>query len=212
MRDQRAKRIVFVSTFTLKEAEEERQIPFLKPHYVFNVEQISGLPARYYAQEPLPRHDHASELLSLLATKIAVRHGGTQAYYSPADDYIQLPHQEHFVSLEGYQTTAFHEHVHSTGHPSRLNREFGKRFGDQQYAAEELTAEIGASMLASEHGLLAELHHVDYIGSWIQLLKDHKKAILTAASQASRAVEFLLGRSLITSTEGDEKRGKTIKS
>jgi antirestriction protein ArdC len=89
--------------------------------------------------------------------------------------------------------TLLHELTHWTGHKSRCDREFGKRFGTNAYAAEELVAELGASFLCAGLGLAIEprLDHAQYINSWIRLLKSDKRAIFTAASKASQAVEWL---------------------
>ena len=123
----------------------EREIPFMKGYTVFNVEQIDGLPAHFYAQptNPLP----LSERLALAdqfvtATGVTVRHGGNQAYYSPAADHIQLPPFEAFKDKKSYYATVLHELTHATRHATRLDRDLGRqRFGDAGYAREELVAD-----------------------------------------------------------------------
>jgi antirestriction protein ArdC len=82
--------------------------------------------------------------------------------------------------------------VHWTGHESRLARTFGKRFGDDAYAFEELVAEIGSAFVCATTGIaLDNLQHADYVGSWLKVLKADKRAIFTASSQAKKAAEFL---------------------
>ena len=127
----------------------------------------------------------------LAATKADVRHGGTEAYYRRRADYVQVPHPEHFKSMEHYYATLLHELVHWTGHPTRLDREFGKKFGDQAYAFEELVAELGSAFLSGDLGLSTELHHAEYLGHWVKLLRDHRQAIFTAAARASEAAGYL---------------------
>lgn len=124
--------------------EVEREIPFLKAYTVFNIEQIEGLPPHYLAPAtPAPtlltRIAQAEAFFAACGSDL--RHGGNQAYYAPAADYVQMPPFEAFKDAESYYATLAHEHIHWTRHQSRLNREFGrKRFGDEGYAREELVA------------------------------------------------------------------------
>ena len=102
-----------------------------------------------------------------------------------------LPPFETFKDANGYYATALHELVHWTGEEKRCNRQFGKRFGDKAYSAEELVAELGAAFMCAEFGFDAVTQHAAYIQNWIELLKDDPKAFITAASKASQAVEYL---------------------
>ncbi len=181
--------------------EEAREVRFLKTYTVFNVAQIDGLPERFTA-EPAPspalptpeRVAHADVFLGALG--VAVRHGGTQAYYSAAEDRIQLPPLEAFHDAEDYYATWGHEAVHATRHPSRLDRDFGRqRFGDEGYAREELVAELGSAFLAADLGLYLEPRedHAAYLASWIKVLQGDTRAIVSAAAHAERAVKFLHG-------------------
>jgi len=177
--------------------ESERDIPFLKDYTVFNVEQIDGLPAHFTAPaeavlDPVQRIAHAEGFFS--ATGATVRHGGNQAYYSVASDLVQMPFFETFRDAESYYATLAHELTHWTRHPSRLDRSLGrKRFGDEGYAMEELVAELGAAFLSADLGLTPEPRedHAAYIGNWLNVLKNDKRAIFTAASHAQRAADFL---------------------
>jgi antirestriction protein ArdC len=86
--------------------------------------------------------------------------------------------------------------THWTRHASRLNREFGrKRFGDFGYAMEELVAELGSAFLSADLRITPEVRedHAAYLQHWLAVLKADKRAIFTAASHASRAVEYLHG-------------------
>ncbi len=89
--------------------------------------------------------------------------------------------------------TLLHELTHLAGHETRCNRQFGKRFGDQAYAMEELVAELGAAFLCADLGIsdATRADHAQYLDSWLRVLKADKKAIFTAASKASQAAEFL---------------------
>jgi antirestriction protein ArdC len=125
-----------------------------------------------------------------------VRHAGNRAFYSPASDHVQMPPIEAFRDAESYYATLAHETTHWTRHPSRLDRDFGrKRHGDEGYAMEELVAELGSAFLSADLDLTPEVRddHAAYIASWIKVLKDDKRAIFSAASHAQRAADFLHG-------------------
>lgn len=174
--------------------EQERDIPFMKGHTVFNVEQIDGLPAQFYAPaekrlDPVQRIAHTEEFFAALRADI--RHGGNQAYYSMGSDHVQMPPFETFRDAESYYATLAHECAPWTRHPSRLERDFGrKRWGDEGYAMEELAS----AFLSADLDLTPEQprpDHAAYIASWLKVLEDDKRAIFTAASHAQRAADFL---------------------
>jgi antirestriction protein ArdC len=196
--------VVYASTFKKSEQDAEtgedieRDIPFMKGYTVFNVEQIEGLPDHYYATAAAPAlsaEERIAELEAFFAhTGAQVRHGGNRAYYAPGPDHIQMPHFEFFEDRESYYSTLGHETTHWTRHASRLDRDFGrKRYGDEGYAMEELVAELGSAFLSADLGLTPEVRadHAAYIGSWIKVLKNDKRAVFTAAAHAQKATNFL---------------------
>lgn len=194
--------VVYANTFAKSEVDDKGEetistIPFLKGYTAFNVEQITGLPEKFYTT---PSHtvDTKTRLESaenfIANTKAAIQHGGNRAFYSPSLDKIQMPPSQSFYDIEGYYATLAHEITHWTNHPSRLDRKFGtKRFGNFSYAMEELVAEIGAAFLCANLGITLETRedHAAYIQSWLTVLKKDNRAIFTAASHAQRAVEYL---------------------
>lgn len=202
--------IVYFGTTTKREDrgpegagdEDARQVRFLKTYTVFNVAQIEGLPERF-RPEPEPTGEApalpASERVAVVdgwfeAIDATVAHGGAQAFYMPSEDRIQLPPFEAFRDAHGYYATRGHETIHWTRHPSRLDRSFGReRWGDEGYAREELVAELGAAFIAADLGLALEPRedHAAYIGHWITVLRNDKRAIVSAASHAERAVKYL---------------------
>lgn len=195
---------VYANTITKTELDSdtgeeiERDIPFMKGYAVFNVDQIEGLPEKYYALARTPEITQQERIAALedffANTKAKIKHGGNRAYYSVSTDHIQMPPFEAFESRERYYATLGHETTHWTRHPTRLERDFGrKRWGDEGYAMEELVAEIGAAFLAADLDITPEVRedHAAYIESWLKVLKDDKKAIFTAAAHAQRAVELL---------------------
>ena len=136
------------------------------------------------------------------ATGVRIEHGGQRAYYRPSTDHIQMPDEGLFAGTdtmsrdESYYAVQLHELIHWTGASHRLDRQFGKRFGDAAYSAEELTAELGAAFLCSELGITQDTRpdHAQYLAHWLQLLKDDSRAIFTAAAKASQAVAYLKGQ------------------
>jgi len=188
-----------VRTETNDDGEEvDREVHFLRGYTVFNVEQIDGLPERYMVVEPSPRRSPVDRIeqadIFFSATDADIRHRGHQAFYSQSADYVQLPAPEAFQDIESYYSTLSHEVVHWTKHPSRLDREFGrKRFGDHAYAREELIAELGAAFLSADLDITPEIRddHASYVNHWLKILKTDSRAIFQAASHAQRAVDYL---------------------
>lgn len=179
--------------------EQERDIYFMKSYCVFNVEQIDGLPAHFYATAtaqlaPEQRIEAADRFFA--NTGADIRHAGSQAYYAPEPDYVQMPPFASFNDAESYCATLAHEITHWTKHPSRLDRSFGRKtFGDEGYAREELVAEIGAAFLCCDLGITPEPRedHAAYLAYWLKVLKSDNRAIFQAAAHAQRAVDFLHG-------------------
>jgi antirestriction protein ArdC len=181
------------------EGEDSRTRRLLRSFAVFNADQIDGLAQRYYPEATdvaLIPEIHRPQLEAFFDRVPAlVRHNGTQAYYNQSRDEIVLPPVERFSSYDGYFATRAHETAHWSGHKQRLNRQFGMRFGDQAYAFEELVADISAAILGALLGLPeAQLdNHAAYVAHWVKVLKSDKNAILTAASKADEAVDYIAG-------------------
>ncbi len=164
----------------------------LKGFTVFNLDQIDNIEAPAREERPAFQAIEDAERI-LQASPAPIRIGGSRACYIPNRDEIHLPAREAFISPEAFYSVALHEMTHSTGHASRLARDFSGRFGDESYAFEELIAELGSAFLGADLGILnATLpDHADYLASWIKILREDKKAILTAAAQASKAHGFI---------------------
>jgi antirestriction protein ArdC len=188
--------VFFVSTFerdakNAKGEIVEKRIPFWKSFTVFNIAQIDGLPARLPIA-PRPEVERLASVEAYLAAVGAtVRLGGDRAFYSPATDSITLPRPEQFESVSAFYATSCHEHGHWSGAAHRLAREFGKRFGDNAYAFEELVAELTAAFLCAELDIPGRLQHPEYIANWAAVLRADNKAIWTAGARATEAVQFL---------------------
>lgn len=121
-----------------------------------------------------------------------VRIGGGQAYYAPGADYVAVPPQAAFLEPINWYRTTLHELGHWTGHATRLDREQSGRFGSAAYAREELVAEMSSAFACASLTIQPTVRHADYIGSWLQVLREDEKAIFRAASAASKAADYLL--------------------
>lgn len=175
---------------------EERQF-IHRVYTVFNAKQIDGVPARQPKQHSAFEAVRAGEqILENSGAKI-IHDQADRAFYSRAGDSIHLPSKDSFKDAAGYYGTSLHELAHWTGHPQRLNRSTlaeSYRFGDVNYAKEELRAELASVFLAAERGIPHDPEqHAAYVGSWIKSLKEDKNEIFRAAHDASAAADFLLG-------------------
>ena len=168
---------------------------FAKGYAVFNVEQIDGLPASFY--EPATVEPSETRIARAdawaVATGADIRHGWSQAFYSPKGDFVQVPPFAAYGEPERYYSTLCHELTHWSGAKARLDRQFGKRFGDKAYAFEELVAEMGAAFTCARLGIENETRedHASYLASWLNVLRADKRAIFTAASKAQAACDYL---------------------
>lgn len=201
--------VVFWKILPVEEVQEDgskvvKQIPLLKYINVFHISQVDGV-------EPLPKeemHDielieNAESILQDYWTRehITVEHiKGDKAFYSPMRDMIQLPLFEQFKDANEYYSTAFHESVHSTMKESRCNRAEERKdklvaFGSEEYSKEELVAELGSASLMNIIGIETKKsfkNSTAYIQSWIRVLKNDVKFIVSASSKAEKAVNYIL--------------------
>ena len=201
--------VVFWKILPIEETQEDgtkviKQVPLLKYINVFHISQVDGV-------EPLPKeelHDiepieKAESILQDYWTRenITVEHiKGDKAFYSPMRDMIQLPLFEQFKDANEYYSTAFHESVHSTMKESRCNRAEERKnklvaFGSEEYSKEELVAELGSASLMNIIGIETKKsfkNSTAYIQSWIRVLKNDVKFIVSASSKAEKAVNYIL--------------------
>ena len=168
---------------------------FTRGYAVFNAAQVDGYTAKSEPSMPIPeRIERAEAFFQCIGA--TVHHGGNRAYYAPDSDHIQMPPFQAFVENVSYYSTLAHEHTHWTANAARCDRQLGKRFGDNAYAAEELIAELGAAFTCAHSGLSTEPRedHAQYINSWLRVLKSDKRAIFTAGSKAQQAADFMIQR------------------
>jgi antirestriction protein ArdC len=137
--------------------------------------------------------------------------GGDRAYYSPSEDSISLPKKETFIDEPAYYQTMFHELAHSRGHFTRLDRfkknkiNFDNR--DHDYSFEELVAELTACFIGSQTGTLTdkeEQNSAAYLKHWVSKLRDNPDWLILAATQANKASEYILGKSIKEDDDADK--------
>jgi antirestriction protein ArdC len=196
--------VVYADRFT-PEAEKARAaqtggdaktVAFLKRFTLFNVAQCEGLRTGLAADpEPLPEREIVPVAEAVIAASgVAFRIGGTRAFYVPSHDFVAVPPQPAFFDQVNYYRTCLHELTHATGHRSRLARNLANPFGSKDYAREELIAEMGSAFLCAALGIVPTVRHADYLGAWLDVLREDNRAIFRAASAASKAADWLLAR------------------
>jgi antirestriction protein ArdC len=177
------------------------RVPLLRYYSVFNIEQTEGV------NEPEPTvasNDHlsipeAEDIIKGMPLRPAIRFGVNRAYYSPALDYVQLPHLSSFETPEEYYCCLYHELSHSTGHASRVGRKGimePSYFGSHEYSKEELVAEMSAAFLCGYTGIenITIENSAAYIAGWLKALKNDKTLLIHAAAQAQKSADYILNR------------------
>jgi antirestriction protein ArdC len=177
-----------------RDGDEPFVIPFLKRFTVFNTDQCENLQAALTTvPAPVPDGLILPRADALIAASGAdFRIGGERAFYSPSHDFIQVPRPEAYFEPINWHRTALHELGHWCGHPSRLGRDLSGGFGSALYAREELVAEMTSAFVCASLGIVPTVRHADYIGSWLEVLRADDRAIVRAASAASKAADYLL--------------------
>jgi len=174
--------------------EEPEAIPFLKRFTVFNTDQCADLSTDVSAAAPpAPENLILPQAEALIhATGADLRIGGDRAFFSPADDYIQLPPPAAYFEPINWHRTVFHELGHWSGHASRLNRDLSGRYGSPAYSREELVAEMASAFVCAALSIAPTVRHADYLGAWLEVLREDNRAIIRAASAASKAADYVL--------------------
>lgn len=167
---------------------ETKSFLILRDYVVFNIEQCEGITLEPHKPLEVP---YTGALAFAEGRGATVKHGGSKAFYTPQFDLIQMPEHKQFKTAANYEGTLLHELTHWTGHTSRCARDFSNRFGNDAYAFEELVAELGSAFLCAQLGIEGTLQHSNYIASWLRILKGDKKAVMKAASLATKACNFL---------------------
>jgi antirestriction protein ArdC len=199
---ERGTTVVYADRFTPEDerrraretGEEPGVIPFLKRFTVFNTDQCENLPGgSVNAPPPLPEGLILPQAEALIAaTGADFRIGGDRAFYSPTHDFVQVPRPEAYFEPINWHRTALHELGHWVGHASRLGRDMSGAFGTASYAKEELIAEMTSAFVCASLGIVPTVRHADYLGNWLEVLREDNRAVVRAASAASKAADYLL--------------------
>lgn len=199
--------IVFWKITEIEEENEDNEkvkknIAILRYYNVFHISQVEGVKP---LESPFPEVEPIEEADRIINDYVAREHidftecASNKAYYSPSMDCVVVPMKEQYKLINEYYSTTFHELTHSTGHKTRLDRlESGAvaAFGSENYSKEELVAEIGSASIMNLLGIETTKtfrNSAAYIQSWIKVLKNDNKFIVSAASKAEKAVNFILG-------------------
>lgn len=202
--------VVFWKMYPIKEKQDDgteiiKTIPLLKYINVFHISQVDGVePLKQKVTHDIEPIDKAEKILNDYWNRenITIEHvKGDKAFYSPMFDKIQLPLFEQFKQSEEYYSTAFHESVHSTMKTSRCNRQEDRKgkvvsFGSEEYSKEELVTEVGSAQLMNIVGIETTKsfrNSTAYIQSWLKVLRNDNKFIVSASSKAEKAVNYILG-------------------
>jgi antirestriction protein ArdC len=175
-----------------EEQTKQQRRCMVRAYHVFNAAQVDGyVPPPVRQMSSSERVAHAEDFFSRIPA--VVRHGGDRAFYSVTGDYIQMPVFEQFQSTESYYSVRGHESVHWSGAPGRCNRTINNRFGNPEYAFEELVAELGAAFLCASLSIHLEprTDHAPYIANWLTALRNEKRFLISAASKAQQAADYL---------------------
>lgn len=177
----------------------DRVKPISSVFTVFNGKQIEGIPE---LKVEVRQMFSAAELIAardklLRNMQLKLREGGSEAFYRPSEDYVQMPKIEQFSSAYGYMSTFLHESAHASGAKQRLNRDLSGKFGSESYAKEELRAEIASAFTASATGINYEQspameNHEAYIQSWIKVLENNPNELFAAIKDAEKISDYLL--------------------
>jgi antirestriction protein ArdC len=185
-----------------KQGEEIQVLKFIKYYSVFNVADIEGIEYEIKEVElkPNERIEQCENIISHMPQRPELRCiNGNQPFYSPIEDFVNMPAIEQFENAEAYYATLFHELVHSTGHKSRIGRAEVMNpqiFGSNPYSREEIVAEMGASFLCSNaeidyEGIIE--NSASYLSGWLKVLKEDSRFIFKAAAEAQKAADYILG-------------------
>lgn len=188
---------------TVRQAHNEMDKPYARHFSVFNLDQMDGVPPELIQPKAplteIEKHEAAEQIMQRMREDgLRIEHGGNRAFYRPSEDMVRLPQPEQFHSVGAYYGVALHELGHATGAEKRLNRPLSGAFGAEDYAKEELVAELTSFFVASETGIphQPDEQHAAYLKSWSKALREDKNELFRAAKDAGKAADYLLGRTI----------------
>lgn len=202
---EKGRKVVFYTPLEIEgeTAEDKKTIPYLTAYTVFKISQCEGIEQKFHTSDDQVYEFSEDATAEEVSADYIKREGitydkvkGERAYYSPDSDRVVIPLPEQFENRSEYYSTLFHELTHSTGHEKRLNRiSKAAAFGNEVYSQEELVAEIGSASILATLGLENKdsfTNSAAYIKNWLSVLRNDKKMIVKATSQAEKAVRLIL--------------------
>jgi antirestriction protein ArdC len=176
--------IIYWSIKEIEEGDEVCEVPIVRYSYVFNLAQTS----LYKGEREEMELRSCREIVDRMPNPPEIRYNTSRCYYNPAEDVVSMVPRENFINVEEYYSALYHELIHSTAHASRLNRGF-----KEDYAYEELIAEIGSVYLSGLSGIMPRTlkNQVSYIGTWLKMIEGNPKVLLRAAAEAQKAVNYI---------------------
>lgn len=186
-----------------KGEKEVKEIPYLRYNSVFHISQVDGVEPLAEAElHEVNSNEEADRIISEYIEREGIKfvndEPSDEAYYSPSFDKVVVPMKEQYSETNEYYSTAFHELTHSTGHPTRLNRlTKNAGFGSENYSKEELVAEIGSATLMNIIGIESPKsfgNSASYISSWLKVLRNDSKFIVSASGRAEKAVKLIMNQ------------------
>lgn len=205
---EKSSRIVFYK-FVEADADEDAEdghtkaYPVIQYSNIFHISQCEGIETKIKPNLDIVPNASCDAAIASYIDRYGITfteaNGSSRAFYSPTKDSVTVPDKSQFETVEEFYSTVFHELIHSTGAASRLNRIKDRAaFGSAEYSKEELVAEIGSAMILTELGVHTEKafnNSAAYIGGWLKAIKDgDSRMVISAASQAQKAVDMILGR------------------
>ena len=199
--------VVFWKIQPFEEEQEDgtkviKQIPILRYYNVFHISQVDGVEpkerTKFTELEPIEEAERIKEEYKEREHINIIETVTNKAFYSPTGDYIQIPCKEQYSAIEEFYSTLFHGMIHSTGHKTRLDRlETGSNahFGSESYSKEELCAELGSASILNILGIETPKtfnNSTAYIQSWLRVLRNDNRFIISASSRAEKAVKYIL--------------------
>lgn len=201
--------VVFWKVTPIEETKEDgtkevKYIPILKYFNVFHISCVNGIEPLEMAEltelEPIAEAEKIKEEYKSRENLDILEIVTNEAFYSPSHDMIQVPCKEQYTDIAEFYSTLFHEMVHSTGHKTRLDRldtSINSRFGSEIYSKEELVAEIGSATILNLLGVETPKtfkNSTAYLQSWLRVLRNDNRFIISAATRAEKAVEYIMNK------------------
>jgi antirestriction protein ArdC len=188
-----------------RDTGEQKRLPVLRYYRLFSSEQCEDIDhnrlndlKELEASDEFDPITEAEMVVDDMQNPPIITHAGSQACYHPSGDTVNMPDKKLFESAESYYSTIFHELGHSTGHKSRLDRRPVTEIpilGSYDYGQEELVAEMASAFLSSRCHIDKPVidNQAAYIASWLRVIRKDSKLVVTAASQAQKAADYILG-------------------